>query len=165
MRRRPMPPVREGTVNVTPLIDIVMCMIIFFMLVAKIGVNTGSDTTIKVPDSLLGRDLSDFNNTLYLNVRAGPTTPQGPEPLITALVAGQMTELHLRSGGDNLVDTLKYLRQGDPSRNLPPNANFGVIIRGEADMTYQYLAPVLLACTEAGVRNVSFVTNKIERPE
>ena len=43
MRRHPMPAMTEGGVNVTPLIDIVMCMIIFFMLVAKIGVDTGAE--------------------------------------------------------------------------------------------------------------------------
>ena len=40
--RRGMPEVKEGNINVTPLIDIVMCLIIFFMLVAKIGVSTGA---------------------------------------------------------------------------------------------------------------------------
>ena len=38
MKKHIMPEMKEGGVNVTPLIDIVMCLIIFFMLVAKIGV-------------------------------------------------------------------------------------------------------------------------------
>ena len=43
MKKRRMPDMKEGGVNVTPLIDIVMCLIIFFMLVAKIGVTSGAD--------------------------------------------------------------------------------------------------------------------------
>jgi len=44
-----MPDMKEGGVNVTPLIDIVMCLIIFFMLVAKIGVTRGVDAHINLP--------------------------------------------------------------------------------------------------------------------
>jgi len=52
--RRGMTEIKEGGVNVTPLIDIVMCLIIFFMLVAKIGVDTGADRRITIPASLQG---------------------------------------------------------------------------------------------------------------
>ena len=55
-----MPPIRHGGVNVTPLIDIVMCLIIFFMLVARIGVDTGGDRDVNVPPSFLGVDLTDL---------------------------------------------------------------------------------------------------------
>ena len=41
MRGHKMPAAHASHPNVTPLIDIVMCLIIFYMLVAKIGVNTG----------------------------------------------------------------------------------------------------------------------------
>ncbi len=68
-----MPDIRESGVNVTPLIDIVMCLIIFFMLVAKIGVDTGADRNIDIPTSILGTDIKDMGNTLVLNVVNGPT--------------------------------------------------------------------------------------------
>ena len=42
MKKHHMPEMKEGGVNVTPLIDIVMCLIIFYMLVAHIGVDTGT---------------------------------------------------------------------------------------------------------------------------
>ena len=69
--RRGMPEIKEGNVNVTPLIDIVMCLIIFFMLVAKIGVDTGADRRITIPESLQGLDIGDMGNTLTLNVQPG----------------------------------------------------------------------------------------------
>ena len=66
-----MPEVREGNVNVTPLIDVVMVMIIFFMLVAKIGVATGAEEQIDIPVSTLGKDIKDvgIESALVLNVR------------------------------------------------------------------------------------------------
>ena len=82
MRRRHMPQAHATHPNVTPLIDVVMCLIIFFMLVAKIGVSTGAEASIDIPASILGQDLKDPGNALTLNVRAGP----GDAPMVTALV-------------------------------------------------------------------------------
>src|SRR3954467_2966046 len=101
-----MPDMKEGGVNVTPLIDVVMCLIIFFMLVAKIGVDTGVDRTIAIPASVLGTDmkLMDVPNTFALNVRPG----LAEEPAVTALLQGKLEELKLTDGrGHNpLADSL-----------------------------------------------------------
>ena len=84
MKRHRMPDIKEGGVNVTPLIDIVMCLIIFFMLVAKIGVSTGAEK-MAIPETIQGKRIDDMGNTLTLNVRSGA----GDEPFVTALVDGQ----------------------------------------------------------------------------
>lgn len=155
----------EGVVNVTPLIDVVMCLIIFFMLVAKIGVTTGVDRTIAIPASVLGTDLRqmDVPNSLTLNVKPGLAN----EPDVTALVHGTMTPLRLSDGhGHNpLVDSLKFFRYG---RDLLPggwgvnadNPEFNVTIRGDKNMDYRYLEPVLLACAQANVKSVNFATEE-----
>jgi biopolymer transport protein ExbD len=143
--------------NVTPLIDIVMCLIIFYMLVAKIGVNTGAEQ-MDIPATILGTDIKDMGNTLTLNVRPGAVE----EPEVTALVqlsgakAAHPTELKLRdpaTGQNQLLNTLKLYRK--------QNDQFKVIIRGEADMPYRFLEPVLIACADANVRNVNFNTKKV----
>jgi biopolymer transport protein ExbD len=72
-----------------------------------------------------------------------------------------MTELHVAGTTDTLLDTLRQFRQGNAARNLPPNPSFSVIIRGEKSMTFQYLAPVLIACAQANVHNVSFATQLV----
>jgi biopolymer transport protein ExbD len=44
-------------------------------------------------------------------------------------------------------------------------ANQGVVIRGDASLTYQNLADVLSACDEAGIRNVRLpVRSRDDRP-
>src|SRR5215207_9617823 len=92
MRRQRMPDIQEGNVNVTPLIDIVMCLIIFFMLVAKIGVDTGADQAIVIPTSFQGLAIEDMGNTLTLNIRPIAGTDQ---PMVSALVGGVVEELKL----------------------------------------------------------------------
>jgi biopolymer transport protein ExbD len=165
MRRQRMPDVKEGNVNVTPLIDIVMCLIIFFMLVAKIGVDTGADQAIVIPTSFQGLEIQDMGNTLTLNVRPIAGSDQ---PMVSALVGGVVEELKMVdpiTGYRPLLVTLKSfrfgkdLKQGGTSENAD-NPEFKVIIRGEESMGYQYLEPVLITCAEARVKNVNFNTKR-----
>ena len=156
MKKHKMPDMKEGGVNVTPLIDIVMCLIIFFMLVAKIGVSTGADNTISIPETVVGNKIADMGNTLTLNVRVGP----GDEPYITALIKNTQEQLKLveNRGGkmeSPLVNVLTEARKRNPE--------FKVIIRGDKDMPYRYLEPVLLACSQANVSNVNFNTKVVAR--
>src|SRR5271156_6389610 len=97
MKKRHIPESRATHPNVTPLIDIVMCLIIFYMLVAKIGVSTGADSKIDIPASLMGNPIKDMGNTLTLNVRPGVAD----EPDVTALIktGSEPTQLHLRDPG------------------------------------------------------------------
>jgi biopolymer transport protein ExbD len=163
MRKHAMPEIREGGVNVTPLIDIVMCLIIFFMLVAKIGVDAGVDPTISIPQTILGTDIRkmDIPNSLTLNVRPGGLD----EPNVSALVSGQLTELKLVDAGSRtpLLDSLKFFRFGKdlkPGGSGPNEDNpaFNVIIRGDREMDYRFLEPVLKTCAEASVKSVNFTT-------
>src|SRR5579862_4233229 len=140
IRRRGMPPVQHSSPNVTPLVDIVMCLVIFFMLVAKIGVDTGADQAIDIPESIRGIDLHDLGNMVTLNVVNGPTGIADAQPIVTALVGSQMVELKLRQAINGqmmnpLRDTLKHFHEG--------NNDFKVIIRGDKSLTYRFLAPVL----------------------
>src|SRR3954467_3671906 len=66
-KKHSMPEMKEGGVNVTPLIDIVMCLIIFFMLVAKIGVSTGS-TPMDLPTTIVGKKIEQLGDNVILNV-------------------------------------------------------------------------------------------------
>ncbi|MBC8105558.1 MAG: biopolymer transporter ExbD [Anaerolineae bacterium] len=152
--------------NVTPLIDVVMCLIIFYMLVAKIGVTSGADPSISIPVSVLGKDLKDLGNTLLLNVREVADTP-----FVTALVDGSQRspqEVRIVDTVTNtrpLREVLLRLRYGADRKVggtglAADNDNFKVIIRGDRDMTYKSLEPVLIACMEANVKDVNFNTYK-----
>jgi biopolymer transport protein ExbD len=163
MRRRPLPESHGNHPNVTPLIDIVMCLIIFFMLVAKIGVSTGADPTIEIPASVLGQELKDPGQALTLNVRPGV----GDEPMVTALVEGttnQPQEIKLSDPATHhrpLLETLQKIKAGpDGKPNTADDKDLKIIIRGDKEMGYKYLEPVLITCMEAKVKNVNFNTSK-----
>ena len=160
-----MPSSHTAHPNVTPLIDIVMCLIIFFMLVAKIGVDTGADQRISIPSSFQGLDIKDMGNTLTLNVQAGG----GDQPMVTALVEDRVQDVALidhASGKKPLLAMLRQFRFGKDLReggvkDAEDNPEFKVIIRGDEEMGYQFLEPVLLMCAEARVKNVNFNTKRV----
>ncbi len=148
MRGHKMPAAHATHPNVTPLIDIVMCLIIFYMLVAKIGVNMGQDAKIELPTSLIGITLKDLGNTVTLNV---VRPPSGDEPLVTMLdpSSGQMVDLKIIDGTKRPLQAFLKKLKGE-------NAEFKVIIRGDQNLEYRYLEPVLITCSEAAVKNVNF---------
>lgn len=154
MRRHGMPTVRETGVNVTPLIDIVMVMIVFFMLVARIGISTGAEP-MSLPETILGTRIEDLGNTLTLNVWP-PSDPADAGPRVTTLVNGQKRQLRLAQATTDgasvnpLLLVLEELRRHNP--------DLKVIIRAEKSLNYRYLEPVLMACAQADVRNVNFTT-------
>jgi biopolymer transport protein ExbD len=169
MSKRHIPEAHAAHPNVTPLIDVVMVLIVFFMLVAKIGVSTGADDKIKIPASILGVDIKDMGNTLTLNVTPGVAE----RPMVTAMVPNAngmptVTELKTDMVGDSsqLINTLRMFRYG---KDLKPkgdgpnadNDNFQVIIRGAKEMEYSYLQTVLMACAAAHVKSVAFNTEKV----
>ncbi len=164
--KRHLPDSHSSHPNVTPLIDVVMCLIIFYMLVAKIGVTTGADASINIPVSIIGKDLKDLGNTLTLNVRE-----VSDQPFVTALVDGsqhgaqEVKILDSITGHHPLQEILLKLRYGNDSRPGGNGANtdndsFKVIIRGDKEMSYRALEPVLLACMNANVKDVNFNTQK-----
>jgi len=150
-----MPEMKEGGVNVTPLIDIVMVLIIFFMLVAKIGVTTGADTSIDPPETILGVSLKDLGNTLTLNVRGGPRLE---EPIVTALTEKtdrEPREIKIIDRRGTAVDkplerSLTAFRESNPNAKL--------IILGEKDLQYHLLEQVLISAANAKITNVNFQT-------
>jgi len=164
-----MPPMTERSVNVTPLIDIIMCLIVFFMLVAKIGIDTGADKSLVLPPSFIGTDIKDMGNTLTLNVTQGPTDESGqPQPFVTALVKGEEKQLRIHAyvnGAQQyeLYNVLKIAKDGDPSQDIPANPDFKVIIRADEGTEYQYLQPVLAECGRAQVP-YDFATVRSDNP-
>ncbi|HEY2585262.1 MAG TPA: biopolymer transporter ExbD [Tepidisphaeraceae bacterium] len=155
MKRRSMPDMKEGGVNVTPLIDIVMVLIIFFMLVAKIGVSRGEDESVPLPSAILGVSLDSLSNTLTLNIHYNRS---GEEPLVNALVKGEKREIHVTkryaSGTDLELD--RVLAEFHDINKEKTN----IILHADKDLPYAQLEPVLTSIAKAGIMNVSYETLK-----
>lgn len=154
MKRRKLSKPLDMSPNLTPLIDVVMCLIIFFMLAAKIGVQRGEDSSIKLPTSVKGNDLPSLSNTVTLNVLAPAS---GDDPVITTLDTRGGTLIHLP-----LPDTTLAQWIGSAKNNNP---EFKIIIRADENLDYRFLQPVLAAASEARVKGIHLATKKPEKSE
>src|SRR6476661_8489119 len=157
MKRHSMPAMKESGVNVTPLIDIVMVLIVFFMLVAKIGVTRGEDSDIPLPSTILGKKLDTLSNTLTLNAH---WNRNGDEPILDAMVDGQKRELHVTKqyAGQKDEELARVLAAWRGTQQDKAN----LIIRADQDMPYRQLELVLLAAAQAEIANVSYEARQAE---
>ncbi|MBS0188892.1 MAG: biopolymer transporter ExbD [Planctomycetes bacterium] len=128
-----------GHVNVTPLIDVVMCLIIFYLMIGHLA--AGRSSSVNLPNSTTGRP-TDTQGPIVINVVA-PEDEAG-EPI---LLIGEE-----RIMGSQLSKILKDLYA------LTPDAE--VQIRADRKLSYGKVAPVLTACRDAGLVSVKLVAAK-----
>lgn len=183
MRRHSMPEMKEGGVNVTPLIDVVMCLIIFFMLVAKIGVKTGA-AKMALPETIIGKKIDQLGDNIILNVtdpnikreadgvtpQKDPTTGQilkletvhSSEPHITAAFNEndkEPAEIQVRRevGGRASYPLRDALKTAVEARKKAGKLDsFSITIRAEKDLDFSMLQQVLIECANAGVKNLNY---------
>lgn len=122
----------QPTLNLTPMIDIVFLLIIFFMLGTKFTELSEAEKKIplKVPE-----------------VAAGATMTPAPERRVISVyrdgrIALDREEMSL----SELVAELTQARE--------EYSDLGVIVRGDAEGTFQNVASVLSACRKAGVSDM-----------
>ncbi len=164
LRRRHMPEPRNDHPNVIPLVDVMLCMIVFYMLAAKIGVDNGADKTIQIPVTQLGKEMTEVGiNNIVVNVRETLSQPD-----VTAMVENgkgvQSLSVDGSGGRASLREVLQALRIGKDGKEgtADDKADLTVIIRGDGEMTYKTFMPVMLAVTDAGVKNIWHNTAKPE---
>ena len=117
-------------INMTPMVDVILCLLVFFMAATRLYDWDENEFVVKVPE------VSE----------AAPLTAAPDDLVLTITRRGSVAVGEKTYDVDGLVVMLRE------ARGL--YANQGVVIRGDAKLTYQDLADVLSACDEAGIRNV-----------
>jgi len=117
-------------INMTPMVDVVLCLLVFFMAATRLYDWDESQFVVKVPE------VSD----------AAPLTAT-PTDLSLAIVAPGKVAL-----GDKTLDLPALATALREARDRYPDQ--GVLIRGEATLSYQDVADVLAVCEAAGIKNV-----------
>lgn len=117
-------------INMTPMVDVVLCLLVFFMAATRLYDWDENEFAVNVPA------VSD----------AAPLTA-APDDLALTIVKPGMVAV-----GDATYDLpgLGTLLHEARERY----SDQGVVIRGDARLSYQDLADVLSTCDAAGIRNV-----------
>ncbi len=117
-------------INMTPMVDVVLCLLIFFMVATRLYDWDESQFSVKLP-------------------QVGSSAPltQAPEDLVITIVEPGKVEM---LGTVHSLPDLTAALKGAHERF----ADQAVQIRGDGALAYQDLADVLAACDEAGIANV-----------
>lgn len=134
LRRAQTEDTHSAVVNVTPLIDVVMCLIIFYLLVGKLAME--QRTKMVLPSS--GSGITQIEpSVLTIEI---PTDPA-------------LGEARLDGRTVSLAELKSSL-----STKVAANATLAVQLRADRAMPFSRVQPVLDACREAGLSTVRLAT-------
>ena len=127
-------------INMTPMVDVVLCLLVFFMAATR----------------LYDWDEKQFDVSVPEVADAAPLTAAPDDMTLTILGPGKVA---LGEETFDLASMSRILRAAKDRY-----ADQGVLIRGDAKLGYQDLADVLSACHAAGIRNVRLPVKPREEP-
>ena len=123
-----------GRINVTPLIDVVMCLIVFFLLVGQLA---------------LDRRGSDPGRRTLVGGRAEP-----PGPVVVSVLDGGLV---LLDGVGRPVESLETALAG----RLAREPGLRLRVRAGRDRDFAEVRPVLAAAGEAGIATLELATERL----
>jgi biopolymer transport protein ExbD len=129
-----------GEINVTPLIDVVMCLIIFYLMVGKLA--TDRKAEVKLPKSTVGSQAEP--EVLIVNVLSGAGMPARAD----VVVEGKPIDVE--------ADLEPLVRQ-----RLESKPGTVVEVRASRDLPFGVVSPVLHACTKGGGQNIRLATERV----
>jgi biopolymer transport protein ExbD len=146
MRRRGLEPMHDEHVNVTPLIDVIMCLIIFFLCCSTLAKSEANDQ-VQIPRAKLGQEMPEQRGRLMINLLprtriADGTVNPGEEPDV--IIRGQPVAL---------ADLTAFLR-----KEKQETPDIKIILRADEGLTYNWISPVLISCVQANITSVNFST-------
>jgi len=151
----------EG-INVTPLIDVVMCLIIFFLIVGKLASDASA---VRLPGSAVGRVPGEDGGRRPLVISMALASAPGATPPVSwgGVMARVFVDGQSVSGPGELEGLLRERLGGSPAATEPGAmpAQRPVHLRADRDLPWDAVQPVLQACSKAGVLGVRLAT---ERP-
>jgi biopolymer transport protein ExbD len=116
--------------NMNPMLDIVFNLIIFFMVAARFSELEERNIDVQVPQVKTSAQLSEVPKKRTINVLKDGQITLDARPVTLPQLTVELTE----------------------SRRQRPDMS--VIVRGDAQGTFQNVASVLTACREAGVNDM-----------
>jgi biopolymer transport protein ExbD len=117
-------------INMTPMVDVVLCLLVFFMAATRLYDWEENEFTVSVPQV----------------AQAGPLTAAPDDLILTIVTPGKVT---VGASTYDLAALGALLERAHDAFD-----DQGVVIRGDAKLNYQDLADVLSVCDAAGIRNV-----------
>lgn len=144
MHKGPPKPHGESIPNLAPMVDIIMCLLIYFMLGASLSLNA---------EGVLQTELDDRSGPAKgEHVQVNPVVRIGLEDVDE----GRTCTVYVMDDvlGDGAFEKLRVFMQ--QRRQLGADPSNPVIIGATGTVRYKYLISAFDACVRAGFKNVQF---------
>jgi len=128
------PPRPHARVNVTPMIDVFMCLIIFFLIVGRLAASERSGE-VRLPAATTGEHERTAHR-FVVNVEIGPSTRAPPVLVVDKQTIDRAT-------------LLTMLRE-----RLAAEPDTSVFVRADRHLPYADVWPVIETCARAGATEV-----------
>jgi biopolymer transport protein ExbD len=135
------------SVNMTPMIDMVFNLLIFFILTAQF-VQLEVEQVILPPSiTAINKDYTEFRNVV-INI----VNPENPH----VVILGKTIDAEIRSGPSELTQYLKDIHDSAEGKQI------NVILRADADIPYEEVAKVMLATGAAQIQGWWITTEIVD---
>lgn len=142
--RKP-PSATQLSLNLAPMVDVMMCLLIFFMLATKLVERENSYIDLPVAKAAKDAEKQALGNRLVINIRDA------------ALHGGEGAVYLIR---EEVVPITNVLARLEAEAQLDPNVN--CVIRADRDLPYRYVQAVMVGCARAEIRNITFSAVRTE---
>ncbi len=149
--------------NLAPMVDVMMCLIIFFMLASAMV--SAENRPLNLPWALAAKELEkhELGNRVVINVRPAAQNPEATEYVVVRLEP---------SGAGDMALVERVLTAGDVEPFLKASAaraagakdELRCVIRGDRDVMYKDIEVVLRGCGMAKIAKIVFSAQEGTEP-
>ena len=120
-------------INVTPLVDVVLVLLIIFMVITHL---LGSGIDVPLPPAQTGTEVRDGGQHLVVSVKAPEQRQVGvPEGMVAPRIPPEIYVDMTRSESDVLITDINQAYQDNPERSL--------LVKGDKNLTWQDVREVM----------------------
>lgn len=138
MMRAPPPPT-PVKINLASMVDVTMCLMVFFMLTTEMVKNENSAIDLPLAVSAKTVERKDLGDRLVINIR-------------DARMIGGEGAIYLVQEKETTLSGLLDRLQRERARRGEVNC----VIRAERSLPYKYVQAVMLGCAKSGIQKVTF---------
>jgi len=155
-------PAGDISFNVVPLVDVTVMLVMFFILTTEVASKTYAVLELYRPHQSIAvkveKGVGDTPNRVIVNILSKDATPSAnrQDPTLAAEAKEYQIDGQPIMIGDKetLVRTFRA-RKADAKSLKFKEEDFSVEIRGDKDVNYMYVAPILRAAAEADIAKMN----------
>jgi biopolymer transport protein ExbD len=147
------------TLNLAPMVDVMMCLIIFFLLASRLVDAQHRPLSLPYAQAALEVDLGKLGPRVVINVRPSPTDPLHAEYVVQGWDGRRITEHTLPS--DEIEKYLRVRAELAAQRK----EDLRCVIRADEQVAYGHVEVVLRGCGLARIDKVVFSARAGQEPE